>query len=92
VGVHTWLAGYVLSIRLDAIVTPLQSSNLHAVGTDGADLLVQFKGKDMGPGQTYRYKGAAEHYYSLMGASSAGSYHHQNVKGKYPSNKEQRGS
>lgn len=48
----------------------VQSSNLHAVGTQGKD----------GPGSTYRYRGAAHHHDPLIRATSPGSYFHQHVK------------
>lgn len=61
-------------------MTPVQSSNLHSVGTDGKDLLVQFKGNDGKPGSTYRYRGGARHYLPLLASPSAGKYLHTVVK------------
>lgn len=67
-------------------MTPLKSSNLHAVGRDGDDLLVQFKGKD-GPGHTYRYAGAAQHHDDLVASDSPGSFFHAKVRSAYEGKK-----
>lgn len=66
---------------------PIVSSNLVSVGYGEApgstrgpeDLDIEFKG-----GTVYRYFKVPLHIYQgLISAQSAGSYHHQNIKGVY---------
>jgi hypothetical protein len=51
-------------------LTPVRSSNIEAVGHDGRDLTVRFKG-----GSTYRYVGVPRSTHAaLMRAESKGSF------------------
>lgn len=65
---------------------PVTSSNLHSVGRcDDGHLWVCFKGRDGGPGKTYRYDGAAEaHHGPLMAASSPGQYFGSLIRKQVP--------
>ena len=57
------------------IMTPVQSSNVHSVGHDGAALYIRFKGAGGIPGAAYRYPTAGkEHYDQLRQADSPGRY------------------
>lgn len=53
----------------DMPMTPVVSSNVAAIGTEGRDLLVEFLS-----GATYRYPGLAEHAGEIMTSSSPGGY------------------
>ena len=57
--------------------TYLDSSNLVACKVQGNDLIIMFRSS------TYIYYGAAHEYDNLVNASSAGSYHAQNIKYAY---------
>ena len=62
-------------------MTPVASSNLEAVGHDGASLYIRFKGKDGAPGPVWRYRGvAAAHAPAMIAAESPGQYFHRVVK------------
>lgn len=61
---------------------PVTSSNLCSVGYDEGEMVleIEFIG-----GSVYRYSGVPQSVYiGLMGASSAGSYFHRNVKDVFP--------
>ena len=53
----------------DMPMTPVASSNVQAIGTDGRDLLVQYTS-----GATYRFVGQAEHAGEIMASPSPGGY------------------
>lgn len=53
----------------DMPMTPVASSNVAAIGTEGRDLLVQYTS-----GATYRFAGQAEHAGEIMVAASPGGY------------------
>ena len=60
----------------------VSSSNLKSVGYDAAShiLEIEFVGCTV-----YQYRAVPEAIYrGLMSASSKGSYHHSNIKGRYP--------
>lgn len=57
--------------------TPISSSLIRSISTEGPDLLVTFTRG----GRTYRYPGAATHHDALLAAPSAGRYFHENVRG-----------
>jgi hypothetical protein len=62
-----------------AEMTPVQSSNLAAVGYDAAsqELTIEFQN-----GQTYIYDGVDEATYrALMSAPSLGSFFYRNIRG-----------
>ncbi len=62
-------------------MTPVQSSNVHAVGHDGQALFIQFKDKDGTPGKTYRYAGvAASHKVAMIGDKSPGGYFAKHIR------------
>ena len=59
-------------------LTPVESSNIEAVGYDDAtrSLTVKFKN-----GTTFRYDDVEpEHYENMISADSVGSYFHKNVR------------
>ncbi len=65
-----------------AALTPVTSSQIHAVGYDEPTktLTVQFKSKG-GPGSTYTYSGVpAEVHQGLMGAESKGKFFGERIK------------
>ena len=69
----------------DIVLTPVQSSQIHAIGHDAATstLRVQFKGKD-GPGSTYDYPGVpAALHGEFVKAESLGKFFGAHVKGKF---------
>jgi hypothetical protein len=62
-------------------MVPVSSSNLDSVGYDSMTrtLRIEFKS-----GAVYEYSAVPEsEYQGLMGASSKGSYFHQNIKDRY---------
>lgn len=62
-------------------MVPVTSSNLVAVGYDESskDLVIRFNSG------TYVYYGVPTYVYTeLLNAPSKGSYHHLNIKNKYP--------
>jgi hypothetical protein len=66
------------------LLTPVISSNLHAVGHDGEALYVQFKTKSKLPGSIYRYPTAGpEHREGLLTADSAGRYFAAEIKTRH---------
>jgi len=63
-------------------LTPVNSSNLAAVGYNGnlQELTIRFHN-----GGVYTYMGVPSHLHTgLMNAASKGSYHHQFIKDSYP--------
>lgn len=67
----------------DMPMTPVSSTNVSAIGTEGRDLLVQFLS-----GQVYRYAGAAEHAGEMLASSSPGGYLFRQIKPRYPATQE----
>jgi hypothetical protein len=67
-------------------MTPVESSNLAAVGHDGTALWIKFKDStnkkgEVRPGGTYRYPTASAALHAgLLSAPSAGQYFHQQIK------------
>ncbi len=59
------------------------SSMLEAIGVDGADLIVQFRG-----GRKYRYRGAASHYDDAMQSESVGRYINGFIKPNFEATQE----
>ena len=59
-------------------MTPVTSSNIKAIGTDGSKLRVQFH-----TGAPWEYEDAAHHHDPMLSADSPGGYFHANVKGKH---------
>jgi hypothetical protein len=60
---------------------PVSSSNLRSVGYDPE---TQTMGIEFKSGGVYRYDGVPPALHAgLMGASSHGSYFHENIKGQY---------
>lgn len=58
---------------------PVKSSNIEAIGHDGASLIVKFKS-----GGTYHYHDVPpEHHDAMLAADSPGGYFHAHVKGKF---------
>lgn len=53
----------------DMPMTPVASTNVAAVGTEGADLLVRYLS-----GETYRFVGRASHAPDVMTSDSPGGY------------------
>lgn len=72
-----------MSDNPDVPMTPVVSSNVAAVGTEGGDLLVQFLG-----GVTYRYRGAAAHAGEMIADSSPGGFLNRHIKNRYVAEKE----
>lgn len=69
----------------DIPLTPVQSSQIHAIGHDAANntLRIQFKGKD-GPGSTYDYPGVpADKHADFLKAESVGKFFGAHIKGKF---------
>lgn len=66
----------------DVQMTPTQSSNIKAIGTDGPKLRVQFHS-----GQTWEYDDAAHHHQPMLdlhaAGESVGKYFNANVRGKH---------
>lgn len=61
---------------------PVSSSNLRSVGYDPTTRTLEI---EFNSGAAYQYDGVpATVHAGLMGASSHGSYFHQNIKGRYP--------
>jgi hypothetical protein len=70
---------------LDIPLTPVQSSQIHAIGYDAASstLRVQFKSA-AGAGSVYDYPGVpAETHANFLKAESVGKFFGANVKGKF---------
>lgn len=67
----------------DMPMTPVRSSNVASIGTEGRDLLVQFLG-----GATYRYVGAASHAGEMLASSSPGGYVARHLKNSFPATQE----
>jgi hypothetical protein len=66
-------------------LTPVTSSQIHAIGHDPATntLRIQFKGKE-GPGSQYDYPGVtAEKHAEMLKAESIGKFFGAHIKGKY---------
>lgn len=66
----------------DIALTPVESSQLHAIGHDAASntLAIQFKGKD-GGGSIYHYANfTSADYEKFRTADSLGSYFGKNIK------------
>lgn len=62
-------------------MTAVSSSNLASVGYDSATQVLRIEFRN---GGVYEYHNVPEaEYQGLMSASSKGSYHHQNIKGRY---------
>ncbi len=64
-------------------LTPVESSQIHAVGYDAATqkLQLQFYKKGREPGSIYEYDNVQpKHYEALMGAPSIGSWFSNNIK------------
>lgn len=58
---------------------PVKSSNIEAVGFEGAEMVVHFKN-----GTQYRYKGVApEDYEHFVGSKSVGKHFHAHIRGKF---------
>lgn len=65
-------------------LTPVESSNVAAVGYDGSEqiLFIRFKGNE----KIYEHHGVpAEVFKELLASNSVGSYYARNVKKNYPS-------
>lgn len=63
-------------------MTPVNSSNLSAVGYDRSTRVLYIS---FNSGSTYAYDGVPEHVYiGLMNATSKGSYHAAYIKNSYP--------
>jgi hypothetical protein len=60
----------------DVAMTPVNSSNIKAIGKDGDWLHVQFNS-----GHTWRYKNAAHHYDEMLKPGvSRGKYFHRHIR------------
>lgn len=63
----------------DIVMTPVESSNIKAVGVDGDKLRVEFNN-----GALWEYDNAAQHHDEIINAKSKGkspgSYFHHNVR------------
>ena len=69
-------------------MTPVQSSNIHSIGHDGADTYVTFKNKDGSPASTYRYAGVpAEKHAELAAADSVGKHLNAHFRGQHEATK-----
>lgn len=67
----------------DPTMTPVTSSNIAEIGTDGDDLHVKFKS-----GAHWKYPGAASHHAEMLKPGvSVGKYFHANVRGKHDAQK-----
>ena len=68
-------------------MTPVKSSQIHAMGYDAPTLTVavQFKKKDGSPGGIYHYTGPlADVWHGLRDAPSIGSHFYKHIKPNYP--------
>lgn len=64
-------------------MTPVASSQIHAIGHDPATntLAIQFKGKDGGAGSIYHYENVTPHQHAeFMAATSIGAHFGQHFK------------
>jgi hypothetical protein len=74
-------------------MTPVESSNVAAVGHDGHALWVRFKDRttkkgEVRPGGVYRYPTAGpEHHTGMLAAESVGEYLHRHIKGAHEGEK-----
>jgi hypothetical protein len=63
-------------------LTKVESSQIYAIGHDGASTLaIQFKNKDGSPGSIYHYKNFSHsHFIAFSEAKSIGSYFYAHIK------------
>lgn len=63
-------------------MTPVDSTNIKAIGKDGNDLIVHFNS-----GAKWRYTDAGRHHDAMLKSDSAGGYFHACVKGNHEGQK-----